>query len=50
MYINEKLRSVKTTPGMGEGGQRRMMGGLIQLRYIVRTFVNANMYPQYNNI
>jgi hypothetical protein len=25
MYVNTKIISVKTTPGMGEGGYRRMV-------------------------
>jgi hypothetical protein len=47
MYENGKMRHVETIPGMGEGGER--WRGWIQLGYIVRTFVNVTMYPQYNN-
>jgi hypothetical protein len=49
MYANGKTRPVESIPGMGTGRQRRKMEGEIQLLYIVRTFVNATMYPLCNN-
>jgi hypothetical protein len=49
MYVNGKMIPVETTPGMMGGGWRRMMEGWIQLWYIVKTFVNVTMYPQFNN-
>jgi hypothetical protein len=49
MYEDGKTRPVESIPGMGTGRQRRKMEGEIQLLYIVRTFVNATMYPLCNN-
>jgi hypothetical protein len=34
---------------MGEGDKGEWWRGWIQLWYVVRTFVNARMYPQYNS-
>jgi hypothetical protein len=45
---NGKIRSVEAIPGMVHKGE--WWGGWwTQLWYIVRTFVNATMYSQYNN-
>jgi hypothetical protein len=41
MYEKGKMRPVETIPGIG--------GGWIQLWYIVRSFVNVTVYPQYSN-
>jgi hypothetical protein len=53
MYVNGKMRPVKTIPKMGEGRIKENDGSMwIQLCYIwyiIRTFINATMYPQYNN-
>jgi hypothetical protein len=52
MYINAKMIPVETTPGMGKGDKWKWRKGWIQVQYIwdiVRTFVNATMYPQNNN-
>jgi hypothetical protein len=50
MYENGKMRPVITIPGMeGEGDKGEWWRGWIQLWYVVRTFVNITMYPQYNN-
>jgi hypothetical protein len=38
-----KNKTFESIPGMGEGRESR-----IQLWYIVKTFVNVTMYPQYN--
>jgi hypothetical protein len=48
MYENEKMRPVKTIPGIGGGVEIKgqWWNGWIQLWYIVRTFVNVTMYPQ----
>jgi hypothetical protein len=43
------MRPVETVQGMGEGRQRRILEGRIQIWYIVRTLVNITRYPQYNN-
>jgi hypothetical protein len=46
------MRPVETIPGMGGGRIKENDGGVNQvwyISYIVRTFVNATMYPQYNN-
>jgi hypothetical protein len=45
MYVSGKMRPVETIPGMGEDKGELWR---IQLWYIVRTFVNVTMYPQYN--
>jgi hypothetical protein len=42
-----KHEPVETISGMGEIW--RMMEGVNSTIYIVRTFVNVTMYPQYNN-
>jgi hypothetical protein len=50
MYENGKMRLVETIPGMEGGGAKgEWWKGLIQLWYIVRTFVNVTMYLWYNN-
>jgi hypothetical protein len=50
MYENGKLRPVETIPGIREGGiKENDRGRQIQLCYVVRTFVNVTMYPQYND-
>jgi hypothetical protein len=50
MYINRKMRSVETIPGMGAVRINKNDGGRwIQLWHIVRTFVNVTKYPQHNN-
>jgi hypothetical protein len=50
MYVNGKMRPVETISGMGEEGDKgEWWKGWIQLWYIVKTFVNITMYPQYNN-
>jgi hypothetical protein len=45
MYVNGEMRPVETIPRMG-GGEIK---GNDDICYIVRTFVNATMYPQDNN-
>jgi hypothetical protein len=49
MYVNRKTVSVETSPGMGGGrGKGEWWSTWIQvwyIWYIVRTFVNATMYP-----
>jgi hypothetical protein len=48
MYVNEKMRmrTVETLPGMGVWGNKgEWWREWIQVWYIVRTFVNAAMYP-----
>jgi hypothetical protein len=49
MYVNGKMIPIEITPGMGEKGiKKNDRGGWIQVWhnwYIVRTFVNATMYP-----
>jgi hypothetical protein len=50
VYVNGKMRSVKTIPGMGGSGIKGNDGGWIQLWciwHIIRTFVNATVYPQH---
>jgi hypothetical protein len=48
--VNGKMRPVETIPGTGGGGDKgEWWRGWIQLLYIVRTFVNVTLYPQYNN-
>jgi hypothetical protein len=52
MYVNGKMRPVDTIPGMW-GGEIKENDGVewIQLWYtwyIIRTFVNAIVYPQHN--
>jgi hypothetical protein len=37
------MRPVETIPGMGEGKIKN--GGVWHIWYILRTFVNATMYP-----
>jgi hypothetical protein len=49
MYENGKMRPVETIPGMGAGGERKMMEGWIQLWNSVSTLVNVTMCPQYKN-
>jgi hypothetical protein len=48
MYENGKMRPVETIPGMKSRGIKNDGGG--EFNYIIRTFVNVTMYPQYNNI
>jgi hypothetical protein len=44
------MRLVETIPGMGGRGiKENDGGGWIQPCYIVSTFVNVTLYPQYNN-
>jgi hypothetical protein len=48
MYVNEKIISVETILGMGEGNGGKGWKRWIQIQYIwyiVRTFANATMYP-----
>jgi hypothetical protein len=48
MYVNGKMISVETMPGMGEGDKGEWWRGWIQVPYIwyiVRTFINATMHP-----
>jgi hypothetical protein len=52
MYVNGKIVSVETMPGIESGGWKRMVGAWIQVLYIwyiVRTFVNAALFPQHND-
>jgi hypothetical protein len=50
MYENGKMRPFETIPGMGgEEHKGDWWKGWIQLWYIIKTFVNVTMYPQYNN-
>jgi hypothetical protein len=54
MYVNGKMRTIETTPGLVEKGDKgEWWRVLIQIRYIlyiVRNFVNATMFPiQHNN-
>jgi hypothetical protein len=49
MYVNGKLRSVKTSPGMGEGGQRRMMEVVNSAMKYCKNFYKYHNVPQYNN-
>jgi hypothetical protein len=42
-----KMRPVETIPGIGEVGKKDG-GSEFQPWYIVRTFINVTMYPQYN--
>jgi hypothetical protein len=49
MYENGKMRAAETNPGMGRKEENNG-GGEFKLRYIVRTFVNVTMYPQFNTI
>jgi hypothetical protein len=44
----EKMRPVRTIPGMGEGGMKVNDGGG-EFNYDIRTYVNVTMYPQHNN-
>jgi hypothetical protein len=46
MYVNGKMKPVETIPGMERGIKRECWRGWIQLWYIVRTLVNATIYPQ----
>jgi hypothetical protein len=48
MYVNGKMRPVEIILRMGGGGIKENDRG-VNLRYVVRTFVNVTMYPQYNN-
>jgi hypothetical protein len=46
IYVNRKMISVETIPGMG--GWRKIVEGWFQVQYIwciVKAFVNATMYP-----
>jgi hypothetical protein len=43
------MRPVETIPGMQGGGKGEWWVEWIQLWHTVRTFVNATMYPKYNN-
>jgi hypothetical protein len=46
MYVNVKMRSVETVPGKGRGRKRSVKGvNSCMIWYIVRTFVNATVYP-----
>jgi hypothetical protein len=49
MYVNGKIISIETLPGIGEWAKKEN-GGMVDFIYgifdnIVRTFVNATMYP-----
>jgi hypothetical protein len=47
--INAKMIHVETTPELGEGWWGRMVekvNSFMYIWYIVRTCVNATMYPQ----
>jgi hypothetical protein len=49
MYVNGKMRPVETITGMGVGGiKKKGGGGGVQLQYIIKTFANVTVYPQYN--
>jgi hypothetical protein len=48
MYENGKIRPVETILRMG-GEEIRENDGGGNLRFIISTFVNATMHPQYNN-
>jgi hypothetical protein len=48
MYVNEKMIPVETIPVMGAGGIKEN-DGWIQILYMVRTFANVTIYPQYNS-
>jgi hypothetical protein len=50
MHVNGKMRPVQTIPGMGGGDKGEWWMKWVQLLYIVRTFTNVTMYPQYNNL
>jgi hypothetical protein len=46
MYVNAKMISVQTIPGMGEGGVKENDGGC-DFKYdifVIRTFVDATIY------
>jgi hypothetical protein len=45
MHVNGKRRPAETISGMGEEDKGEWWREWIQLWYIVRTFVNATMYP-----
>jgi hypothetical protein len=47
MYVNGKMISVETIPGMGEGGMKENggRGEFMSDIFDIRTFVNATMYP-----
>jgi hypothetical protein len=50
MYENGKMRPVETVPRVvGEEIKENDGGGLIELGYIIKTFINVTMYPLYNN-
>jgi hypothetical protein len=49
MYTNDKMRPVETIPGIGGGGQRRMMEGINSAVFYCKNFVNVILYPQNNN-
>jgi hypothetical protein len=49
MYVNGKIISIETLPGIGEWAKKEN-GGMVDFKYgifdnTVRTFVNATMYP-----
>jgi hypothetical protein len=49
MYVDAKMRPVETVSGIRGGGMRKSSGGewiqVWYIWYIVRTFINATMYP-----
>jgi hypothetical protein len=49
MYVNVKMISVETIPGIGRGGMKERSGGGVNAYMIylihLRTFVNATMFP-----
>jgi hypothetical protein len=50
MYVNGRIIPVETIPEMGVGGSKgEQRRGWIQVWYIIRTFVNAIIYPQHHN-
>jgi hypothetical protein len=48
MYESRTRRSIESVLTKGGKKIKEKNGGPLSLRYIVRTFVNATMYPQYN--
>jgi hypothetical protein len=49
MYVNGKMRTVETIPGMGTGRKRRMIQGVNSTMIYCKNFGRYHMYPQYNN-
>jgi low temperature requirement protein LtrA len=49
MYENRKMTPVETILRMEEGCIKENDGWGVTLIYIVSSFVNVTMYPQYNN-